>query len=301
MGVIGRYDSPFNSKGRRCKMIIFENEKYLQEIKKNGIGATDQYAKFKINYLMEDLVFSSTYRKNKILEIVKESAKEYFTGLPDKLIEKELEEFYKNAKSKLNGVDIADKHKNKVITLYRSEMETIENLRDDRLMKLAFAALVLHKFCGQYLISGKERYYTSVNACEADIYRLADFNNVSGTKRKQLWKELSDRGIVHYFVKTNSAWRFHPNWTAMTLFTVPFNVDLKEDKSGERIYKRITNYDDVLLYLRFWLKDENVIECVDCGCPIVKTGNAKCVCSNCAENRKKSSDKARYQRKIAIA
>ena len=180
-------------------------------------------------------------------------------------------------------------------------METIENLQDDRLMKLAFAALLLHKFCAQYIINGKERYYTSVNACEADIYRLADFSNVSGTKRKQLWKELSDHNLIHYFVKTNTAWRFHPNWTAMTLFTVPFNVDLKEDKSDEEIYKKITNYDDVLLYLRFWLKDENVIECADCGCPIIKTGNAKCVCSNCADNRKKSSDKARYQRKLSIA
>ena len=280
-------------------MIIFENEKYLQEIKKNGIGATDQYAKFKIHYLVEDFVFNTTYRKNKIIEIVKELAKEYFKGLPDELIEKELEEFYDSTKAKLNGV--TGEHKNKVITLYRSEMETIENLQDDRLMKLAFAALVLHKFCAQYTINGKERYYTSVNACEADIYRIANFSNVSGTKRKQLWKELADRGLIHYFVKTNTAWRFHPNWTAMTLFTVPFNVDLKEDKSGEKIYKTITNYDDVLLYLRFWLKDENVIECADCGCPIIKTGNAKCVCSNCADNRRKSSDKARYQRKLAIA
>lgn len=282
-------------------MIIFENEKYLQDIKKNGIGATDQYAKFKIHYLVEDFVFNTTYRKNKIIEIVKGLAKEYFKGLPDELIEKELEEFYDSARTKLNDVDNTGEHKNKVITLYRSEMETIESLQDERLMKLAFVALVLHKFCAQYVINGKERYYTSVNACEADIYRLADFSNVSGTKRKQLWKELSDRNLIHYFVKTNTAWRFHPNWTAMTYFTIPFNVDLKKDKSSEVIYKKITNYDDVLLYLRFWVKDENVIECADCGCPIIKTGNAKCVCSNCADNRKKSSDKARYQRKLEIA
>lgn len=282
-------------------MIIFENEKYLQDIKKNGISATDIYAKFKINYLIEDLVFNSTYRKNKIIEMVRKIAQAYFNGLPDDLVEKELEGFYENAKSKFDKVDVVNKHENKAITLYRSEMETIASLKDDKLMRLAFSALILHKFCGQYIINGKERYYTSVNSCEADIYRIAQFNNVSGTKKKQLWNDLSKRGLVKYFVKTNSAWRFHPNWIAMTLFTVPFNVDLKEDKSDEEIYKKITNYDDVLLYLRFWLQDENIIECADCGCPIIKTNNAKCVCSNCANNRKKSSDKARYQRKLAIA
>ena len=282
-------------------MIIFENEKYLEDIKKNGIGATDQYAKFKINYLFEDLVFNSKYRKNKIIEIIKDLAQAYFNGLPDELVKKELEEFYENAKSKISDIEVAAKHQNKVITLYKSEMETITNLKDDKLMRLAFATLVLHKFCGQFIVNGKERYYKSVKACEADIYRLANFSNVSGAKRKRCWKELSDRGLVRYFVKTNSAWRFHPNWTAMTLFNVPFNVDLKEDKSGEEVYKNITNYDDVLLYLRFWLKDKNVIECADCGCPITKTGNAKCVCSNCARNRKKSSDKARYQRNLVIA
>lgn len=282
-------------------MIIFENEKYLQEIKKNGIGATDLYAKFKINYLIEDLVFNSTYRKNKIIEIVKNLAQAYFNGLPDELVEKELEEFYENAKSKMETLGVENEHKNKVITLYNSEMETIANLKDDKLMRLAFATLVLHKFCGQYIINGKERYYTSVNSCEADIYRIAQLNNVSGTKKRQLWNDLTKRGLVKYFVKTNSAWRFHPNWIAMTLFTVPFNVDLKEDRSNEEVYKSITNYDEVLLYLKFWLNDDNVIECADCGCPILRTGTAKCVCSNCADIRKKASDKARYQRKLAIA
>lgn len=282
-------------------MIIFEKDKFLQDIKKNGIGATDQYAKFKINYLVEDLVFYSKYRKNKIIDIVKDLAQAYFNGLPDELIEKELEEFYENAKSKISNLETAGKHKNKVITLYKSEMETIANLKDDKLMRLAFATLVLHKFCGQFVVNDKERYYTSVKACEADIYRIAQFNNVSGTKRKQLWKDLSDRGLVKYYVKTNSAWRFHPNWIAMTLFSVPFNVDIQEDKTNEEIYKSITNYDDVLLYLRFWLNDDNVVECADCGCPIIKTGNAKCLCSNCADNRKRASDKARYQRKLAIA
>lgn len=282
-------------------MIIFENEKYLKNIKKNGISATDQNAKIKINYLITDLVLNSSYRKNKIISIIRDLASEYFHGLPENLVEKELEEFYEKAKTRISEQDYIDNHKDKNITLYQSEMKTISELKDDKLMRLAFAALLLHKFTGQFIVNGNEKYYIYVKACEADIYRIAKFDNVSGTTKKKLWKQLSDMGLVKYYVKTNPAWKFNPNWIAMTLFTIPFNVDLKDDKTNEKIYKKITNYDDVLLYLRYWLKDENLIECADCGCPILRTASAKCLCSNCAVKRKKSSDKARYKRKLEIA
>lgn len=279
-------------------MIIFENEKYLQNIKKNGIGATDPNAKFKINYLMTDYVLNSSYRKNKIIEMIKDTAREYFYGLPDNLVQKELEEYYETARAKIDDEGFAYEHQNKVITLFESEMKKIADLKDDKLMRLAFATLILHKFTGQFLIDGTPKYYMSVKACEADIYRIAQFDNVSGTTKKKLWKELSDRRLVHYYMKTNSAWNFHPNWKSMLLFTVPFNVDLMDDKTNEKVYKVITNYDDVLSYLQYWLGNKNLTVCEDCGCPIIKS---KCLCSNCASARKKASDKARYERKIAIA
>lgn len=282
-------------------MIIFENKKYLDDIRKNGISATDQNAKFKINYLISDLVLNSSYRKNKTISIVKSLAGDYFHGLPDRLVDKELEEFYENARARILEQNFTENHKDKIITLYESEMETIAGLKDDKLMRLAFATLILHKFTGQFIVNRKEKYYTAVKACEADIYRIAQFDNVSGTTKKKLWKRLSDTGLVCYYVKTNPAWRFHPNWMAMTFFTVPFNVDLRDDKTNEKVYKQITNYDNVLLYLRYWLKDENLIECADCRCPIVRTANTKCLCSNCAVKRKKASDNARYKRKLAIA
>lgn len=274
-------------------MIIFENEKYLENIRKNGIGATDKNAKFKINYLISDLVKNTSYRKSKIISIVKDLTSEYFCGLPAYLVEQELGDFYDAAKNCEQEYNYQDK----IITLYESEMKTIADLKDDKLMRLAFASLVCHK----YLISGKERYYSTVQECESDIYQFAQLDNVSGTSKDKLWKQLTDLGLVKYFAKTNPAWRFHPDWSIMIVFTVPFNADLKEDKADEKIYKRITNYDDILLYLRYWVNDTDLIECTDCGAPILRTGNAKCLCSNCAVSRKKSSDKARYKRKLEIA
>lgn len=282
-------------------MIIFENEKFLEDIRKNGIRATDQNAEFKIKYLIYDLVLNSSYRKNKIIDIVKALASDYFNGLPENIVINKLEEFYNNAKTRILVQDFTESHKNKVITLYESEMKTIAELKDDKLMRLAFSALVLHKFTGQYSDDGDEKYWKDVKACRADIYRIAQFDNVSGTTKYKLWKQLFDMGLVKYSAKVNSGWIFHSDWIVFETFTVPFNVDLKDDKTNENIYKRITNYDDVLLYLRYWLKDENLIECADCGCPILRTASAKCLCSNCAVRRKKASDKARYKRKLAIA
>lgn len=232
-------------------MIIFENDKFLAGIKKNGIGETDPDAKFKINYLMEDMVFNSSYRKNKIIEKIKAIARPYFYGLPDSLVEQELSTLYDTAKEKYNDAESRRKHENKIITLYESEMKTIAGLRDDKLMRLAFAALVVHKFRGQ----STDGQYKFIDACESDIYRIAGFSKVSGTKKQQLWKELSDKGIVNYHFKTNRAWQFKPEWIAKRTFTVSCNVDLKTDKSGEAVFMQITNYDDVLLYLRYWLKD----------------------------------------------
>ncbi len=278
-------------------MIIFENKKFLADIKKNGIGATDPDAKFKLRFVMEDLVFNSSYRKNKIIEKIKAIARPYFYGLPDNLVERELEVLYNAAKVKINDPDYKKKHENKTITLYESEMQAIEALKDDKLMRLAFASLVVHKFRGQ----SEDYFYKFIDACEADIYRVAGFSKVSGTKKQQLWQELSDKSIVDFHFKTNRAWQFKPDWIAKRVFTVPINVELKTDKSGEKVFMKVTNYDNVLLYLRYWLKDSAVGLCVDCGCPIEKTANAKCLCSNCAALRKKVSDKARYQRNIASA
>ena len=121
---------------------------------------------------------------------------------------------------------------------------------------------------------------------------------------KAIWaanKKLNDAGIVLYSVKCNSAYDFNHDWICFTTFTVPINVDLKEDKTGEKVYKQISNYDDILQYLQYWLGDESLMECADCGRPIKKNGSAKRYCSNCAASRKKASMKTHYQQKKVIA
>ena len=277
-------------------MIIFENEKFIKDIKRNGIRQNDKYRDFKVRYLMYDLCTNTSYRKSKIIDIVKNIAQDYFSGLPEELVIQELESRYESAKNESNQTKWYEKYQDKTITLYESEMQTIANLKDDKLMRLAFAALVVFKYKSQFNVNG-EKYKDYIPACDADIYRLADFDSVSYTKRKQLWKQLHDLGLVEHKNVTNRTWKYRPDWKVIKLFSVTFNVDLKDNNNNtESVYKVITNYDDVLLYLDFYLGKEDIVECVECGCPISNSANRKRLCSNCAENCKKSSKSAYYKK-----
>ena len=64
----------------------------------------------KINFLIEDLILNSSYRKNKVIELVKECAKDYFFGLPDEIITKEIETIYDSTKTKTDDIDLIENH-----------------------------------------------------------------------------------------------------------------------------------------------------------------------------------------------
>ena len=47
-------------------MIIFDYEKYIKRIKKDGVSATDINAKKKIDDILMDMICNSTYKKGVI-------------------------------------------------------------------------------------------------------------------------------------------------------------------------------------------------------------------------------------------
>lgn len=268
-------------------MLIFENEKFLTSIKKEGISANDINARFKLQYLLCDLIQNSTYKKGKIIEIVKNIANDYFAGLPENIIENQLINMYAACENKHYTFN------DKQICLYESEMKTIAELKDDKLMRLAFAALIVHKFNGQYSDNGIIKCYGAVKEADADIYRIAGLDKISGQKKLKLWNALSEKDLVKFFVKTNPTFKFNPSWISITMFMVKFNEDIKQN-DNKKIYMKIYNYDDILDYLYAYLRPINYKNCVDCGRPIPRTEKAKVLCSNCAVQRKKDSDKRRY-------
>lgn len=274
-------------------MIIFDKKRYIEDIKREGIGATDPYAKQKMQIVMDDFVQNSTYKPGKIIEKVMSIANDYFNGLPDAIAKEELKGLYGIAKEKVEkGIE---EERKKEITLYESEMQTIAALEDEKLQKLAFVALVIHKYIGQYNDNGSVRYHSYIKTCEKDIYRIAEMKNVSGATKNKLWKMLSDMGLVKFRVNTNASYRFNPSWIALSVFTVTFNEDIAKEETNKEVFMKITNYDDIMLYWRYYIGDESVTLCKDCGCPIERE-NGKQYCRICAEKRKKASDNKRYEK-----
>lgn len=285
-------------------MIIFDYDKYIKDIKKNGIGATDIRANSKINDVLTDLIFNTTYKKGKIINKVKEIASDYYRGLPEGIILDKLSESYDAIKSKEQDVTKGEK---KILTLYKSEMETICSLENDKLQRLAFALLVAFKYHSYHRVLGGEiKYYKTKVDFLSDAYALADFRKVSGTTRNKLLYELKNRGLVCYWKKDNETYKYQPldsdrtRWIAFNNMSIPFCVEAKGTQDTEEVFMQMTNYDDIMLYLRYYQGDADVTTCEGCGTPILKSGNAKRYCSDCADAMKKASDKARYDRKRAI-
>ena len=285
-------------------MIIFDYKRYIKDIKQNGIGATDIRANTKINDVLTDLIFNTTYKKGRIINKVKEIASDYYRGLPEQIILEKLSTSYDAIKA--NGKDIA-KGEKKILTLYKSEMEIISSLENDKLQRLAFALLVSFKYHSYHRVLGGEiKYYKTKVDFLSDAYALADFKKVSGTTRNKLLYELNNRGLVYYWKKDNETYKYQPldsdrtRWIAFNNMSIPFCVEAKGTQDTEEVFMQMTNYDDIMLYLRYYQGDEDVTTCECCGTPILKSGNAKRYCSDCADAMKKASDKARYDRKRAI-
>ena len=284
-------------------MIIFDYEKYIKDIKKNGIGATDIRATSKINDLLSDMIFNTTYKKGKAIEKVKNVASEYYRGLPEKIILDKLSESYDTIK--INGKD-KTKEEKKILTLYKSEMETINSLDDDKLQRLAFALLVAFKYHSFHRDHGVVKYYKTKVDFLADAFSLADFTKVSGTTRNRLIHELIQRGLLYYWKKDNETYKYQPidadrkRWIAFNNMSIPFCVEVKGTQDDEEVFMQMTNYDDIMLYLRYYQGDEEVTTCQCCGTPILKSGNAKRFCSDCADASKKASNKTIYSMKKAV-
>lgn len=275
-------------------MVIFDKEKYIEDVKLNGIGATDPYASEKLKVIMRYYILNSKYKKGKIIEKVLEIARDYFKGLPDNIAQSELEELYHEIKKQTKETTEDEK---KEIILYKSEMEIIRNLKENNLMKLAFAALILHKFEGQYTDGEKIQYYNFIKCNDSDIYRIAELNNVSGTTKNKLWRKLIELGLVEIKVKTNPAYRFNSSWIAFPVFSVVFNENLSKNKTEleQDVYAVISDYSDLMLYMRYYIGDDDLTLCENCRRPI-KRNNGKKYCEKCSKDRKKLSDKKRYNK-----
>ena len=285
-------------------MIIFDKCKYVTDIMRHGINENDSRANSKLFLVAKYLIEETTYKPCVIKRNLKKYSEKYFNGLSEDVIDKEIENIYNKAKNshvieeEKNGMDNEDEDSDvdidwvdavnyfapKHINLYEEEMRKISEL-EDKVQELAFAFLVVNKYQG----------YKWTYECNSEIYKICHWdkkgNGKNQSTKDSLIHKLVDNGIIRFYCNTNSAYRYNKSWIAKTSFTVLINEDNFAEKEHSKLWKTITNYDDVLLYWRLYKGDPTVGLCEKCGTPIEKTSNSKKYCSNCALNNIRESKK----------
>lgn len=273
---------------------------------KDGLKENERNANRKLFLVARYLIETKKYKPSVIKRNLKGYAEKYFEGLSDDIINNEIEWIFDKANTKKfieesGGTDDPENEPKetkidhtearnyfdlKVLTLYESEMKRISKL-DEELQELAFAFLILKKYQG-----GK---YKWIYECNADAYNICHWNEKgkgkSQTTKNRIIHRLVEEKVIDFYCSTNKAYSYNKSWIAKTYFTVLINEDNLEEKKRSPIWKKVTNYDDVMLYWRLYKGDPKVKLCEKCNAPIEDTGNSKRFCSDCALERTRQSKK----------
>ncbi len=286
-------------------MTIFNSYRYVTDIMRNGLKENESNANGKLKLVARYLIENTTYKPSVIKKNLKRYAEKYFEGLSDDIVDNEIEWIFNEAskkkfieesggtddpenepeETKIDHTEARNYFDLKELTLYESEMKRIGRL-DEELQELAFAFLILNKYQGDK--------YKWVYECNADAYEICHWNEKgkgkSQTTKNRLIHRLVEEKVIDFYFSTNKAYSYNKSWIAKTYFTVLINEDnLKGEHSP--IWKKVTNYDDVMLYWRLYKGDPKVKLCEKCNAPIEDSGNSKRFCSDCALERTRQSKK----------
>lgn len=283
-------------------MIIFDKEKYVKRIVKEGLQANTTKMRFKLSLVAIYYLQNTQYKPFQIKTILRNISMRYFMGLPEKIISDEIEDIFNFAKVKANKVESADTEEEtdicenddeasdcnimnsdlvferKKVIIYNEELERIKTLNNNNAENLSFIMLVIYKFFD----------YEWVYECNSDLYKLAELK-VSGKSRNELLYLLSQNKMIRFNAFVNKDYKHNRHKKiAETKFKVLFCLD--ESCNIKTVAFTISDFDDLLLYYRYYIGDTDIIKCAGCDRPIRITGNAKKYCYECAIKSKQESN-----------
>lgn len=246
--------------------IILNHNDYIDEIKKNGIIKGDCHAAFKLRYYIEYLILNNVSQVN-IIKKIKLVAKDYFEEWSYSSMIKEIVLIYNAVMSECsdNSNSVLERHTDISISLYSNELLQIKQLTNKWHIRYIFAALVMFKF------SSKENKLNSrVPFYESQIQKIAGVR--TRKQRDDIWE----------YLQQNNYLSIYDDGT----FDVMIAEDYQNNKSS--LFLNTSNYKDIMLCWRYYLKDDGIDICKKCGCPIIQNKNrTKKYCNSCAKYQKK--------------
>lgn len=167
------------------------------------------------------------------------------------------------------------------VTIYKSEMDKINELEDDNAKRLLFVLLVYYKWAmNQNYLYFFSRHFNKkmVITNDMDIWKYSNIMKLRVAERYKICNELI---LKELYVEDN----FKSN----NYFYIPFAVD-----EGEEVIK-IKNYDNILGELYIYNDKEHYKRCSECGVVIKKSRSPKKYCNNCAKEIKNRQNLKYYK------
>lgn len=202
--------------------------------------------------------YSQGKDKNEVKSLIEDFMKKNYEGFNIVKWNKKLDSMVrKNENQNYNLFIVKD------VLISKNEIKTISNIQNYRLEKIAFVLLVYAKIYNQ--MNNNDSNW--VNSELKDIFRDAKIAINLNSQAKMIHK-LKELNLVDISIKVDCT-------NIKVLFA---DNDIKE----EDILIKVNNFKN-FIYEYCKLKNENIINCVECGCLIKRTNSRKKYCKECAK------------------
>lgn len=166
----------------------------------------------------------------------------------------------------------------KVVNIYKEEMEVIESIEDIEIRKLLFSYLVYYKWGSQVehlQFYSKRNNAPMVIENNNDVWKIAGVSKLKVSERYMLCNKLFNLGLYKI-----------DNFKAHNYIYIPFAKN-----EGEVVFS-IKNYDNITGELLLYENPNEYKRCCVCGVVFKKTRSPKKYCSSCAriENIRKTKE-----------
>lgn len=265
-------------------VICFDRVSEAKSILKSGISATSAHGRSELRTVAWYLINRTTYFPKQIESRLREVSKDYFKGMTEKYIDDSIKEIIASVK-KENDNSSVDEMLSKIV-IYKEELEQIEKIGHYDTERLAFIFLCVAKMIP----------FEQIYECNSEIYQLAwkykYDNNTKTVLQKQVGRRvggqeptkrvnrLCQAGIVKYSTRINSAYKKSKEKPpAATTFSVPI---LRDDGDIAFVVEK-PDRESLVLYYDRYKGYSGLINCEQCGKPVLRTGRRQKYCSACAD------------------
>ena len=282
-------------------VICFDRIAEAKGILKSGVSSTSVRGRSELKTAAWYLMNKTTYSPKQVMNRLRKASEDYFKGMPDKYIDDSISDIIASVKRENGGsIECGTSYP---LVIYKEELERIEEIGHDDTERLAFVFLCVYKMIP----------YEQVYECNSEIFRLAWRYKYDSTTKTVLHKQIGRRvggqeptkritrlcqsGIVKYFTRINTAYKISKEKPpAATVFSVPI---LQNEGEAAFIIEK-PDKESLVLYYDRYKGYKGIIDCQNCGKPVLRTGRRQKYCPACADIINHHPKKGIYDIQIGV-